>query len=86
MVSDPVDNLSRIVHLWNLGIEESVLRSAVDLCSREKMIAKIPGNRFENNKRVTVRKDRGRLFSRENTSYIKKAIHDKLRHDFGYEY
>ena len=86
MVSESLRNLSRIVHLWDLGIEDSVLRTAVDLCSREKMISKIPINQFNSNKRVTVRKDRGKLFSKENVSYINDAIQNKLRHNFGYQY
>jgi hypothetical protein len=86
LVSDPLANLFRIVRLWDLEIGESALRSAVDLCSRERMISKIPSSLIADNKRVVVRDNRGRLFSEKNISYINRAICDNLRHDFGYQY
>ena len=86
LVSDPLANLFRIVRLWDLEIGESALRSAVSLCSRERMISKIPSSLIANNKRVVVRDNRGKLFSRESISYINRTIRDNLRYDFGYQY
>ncbi|MCK4782564.1 MAG: sulfotransferase domain-containing protein, partial [Desulfobacteraceae bacterium] len=62
MISEPLNNLRRIVRLWNLDIEESALSAAVELCGREKMMSKIPSNLIDSNKRVVVRDDRGKLF------------------------
>lgn len=86
MISDPLANLFRIVRLWDLEIGESALQSAVNLCSRERMVSKIPSSLIANNKRVVVRDNRSRLFSEKSISYINRAICDNLRHDFGYEY
>ena len=86
LVSDPLANLTRITRLWDLEIGESALQSAVNLCSRERMISKIPSSLIANNKRVVVRENRGKLFSKESISYINRAICDNLRHHFGYKY
>jgi len=86
MVANPLTNLLRIVRLWDLEIGESALESAVELCSRERMMSKIPDDQVRTNKRLTVREDRGRLFSKENVSYINRAIRDNLRYNFGYQY
>lgn len=86
MVADPLSNLLRIVNFWNLEIGESALESAVGLCSKEKMMSKIPEDQIATNKRLTIRQGRGRLFSEENASYINSVINDKLKYNFGYEY
>jgi hypothetical protein len=86
VVSEPLANLTRIMRLWDLEIEKPALEAAVELCSHQKMISKIPGNLIDSSKRVVVRDNRGKLFSRENISYINRAIRNNLRHDFGYKY
>jgi len=86
MLSDPLTNLLRIVRFWDLEIGMSALQSAVDMCTREKMESKIPADLLVSNKRVSIRDNRGGVFSEENTAYINRAIRDNLRHDFGYKY
>jgi len=86
LIADPLANLRRVVKLWALDIDDSILEKAVELCSREKMESKIPPEVLSSNKRLTVRENRGQLFSKENRDYINLAIRDKLRHDFGYNY
>jgi hypothetical protein len=86
LISDPLANLSRIVHLWDLKLSNSSLQSAVNICSRENMILKVPDNLLNTNQRIMVRNNRGELFSGENISYIRQAISDGLRYDFGYQY
>lgn len=86
IIADPLANLRRVVKLWALDIDDSILEKAVELCSREKMKSKIPPEALSSNKRLTVRENRGQLFSKENSDYIDRAIQDKLRYDFGYNY
>jgi hypothetical protein len=86
LIADPLSNLRRVVKLWGLDIGNSTLEEAVGLCSREKMKSKIPSEVLGTNKRVTIRENRGQLFSKENLDYIDRAICDKLRYDFGYNY
>ena len=86
LIADPLANIRRVIKFWNLDIDDSILEKAVELCSRERMISKIPGSLIANNKRGVVRDNRGRLFSKESISYINRAICDNLRHDFGYKY
>ncbi|MBN1392867.1 MAG: sulfotransferase domain-containing protein [Sedimentisphaerales bacterium] len=86
MVSEPMENLLRIVNLWDLHLDKSSLEKAIDLCSREKMKAKIQTNLMGSNMRLTVRDNRGKLFSEESVSYIKRCIDKNLKYDFGYSY
>lgn len=86
LIAEPLANLKRVVKLWALDIDDSILEKAIELCSREKMISKIPSSQFSSNKRVVVRDDRGKLFSEENNSYINRAIRENLRYNFGYHY
>jgi hypothetical protein len=86
LIADPLTNLRRVVKLWGLDIDNSILEKAAELCSREKMKSKIPPAVLTSNKRLTIRENRGRLFSKENRDYIDRAIRDKLRYDFGYNY
>ncbi len=81
-----VANLKKVVKLWALDIDDSILEKTVELCSHEAMKSKIPAEVLSSNKRLTVRENRGRLFSKENRDYIDRSIRDKLRHDFGYNY
>lgn len=86
LIADPLTNLRKVVKLWALDIDDSILEKAVELCSREKMKSKIPPEVLSSNKRLTVRENRGQVFSKENLDYIDRAIRCGLRHDFGYNY
>ncbi len=85
LIADPLANLKKVVKLWAL-VDDSILEKAVELCSHEAMKSKTPAEVLSSNKRLTVRDNRGRLFSKESISYINRAICDNLRHDFGYKY
>jgi len=86
LIADPLANIRRVIKFWNLDIDDSILEKAVELCSREAMKSKIPPETLSSNKRLTVRENRGQLFSKKNRDYIDRAIRDKLRYDFGYNY
>ena len=86
LISNPVAVVSRISQMWELNLTEGSLRTAVNLCSRENMVSKISSDSLSTTERISLRGDRGQLFSSENVSYIREAITDKLRHGFGYEY
>jgi hypothetical protein len=85
-VADPIKILANVSSIWNMDISTASFEEAVDLCSREKMIAKIPRNELEANTRISVRKDRGRILNERSLEYINKAIRNGLRHDFGYAF
>ena len=86
LIADPLANIRRVIKFWNLDIDDTILEKAVQLCTRDKMKSKIPSESLSSNKRLTVRENRGQLFSKENRDYIDRAIREKLRHDFGYNY
>jgi hypothetical protein len=86
LIVDPIANLRRVVKLWALDIDDSILEKVVELCSRTKMKSKIPPEALSSNKRLTIRENRGQLFSEENRDYIDSSIRNELRYDFGYNY
>ena len=86
LILDSLANLSRLVNFWGLELSNSSLQSAVNICSRENMISKVPDSMLNTNQRITVRDNRGELFSGQNMSYIKRAIRGGLKYDFGYTY
>jgi hypothetical protein len=86
LITDPLTNIKRVIKLWNLDIDDTILEKAVQLCGREKMKSKIPSEAVNSNKRVSVRENRGKIFSAENNSYINRSIRNNLRHDFDYKY
>jgi hypothetical protein len=86
LILDSLANISRIVTFWGLELSNSSLQTAVNICSQENMISKVPESMLNTNQRITVRDNRGELFSGKNMSYIKRAIRDGLKYDFGYRY
>jgi len=86
LIANPLFEMSRILQLWNLEIDKPVLEKAIQLNSREKMKSKIPDGMLSDNKRLSIRDNRGKLFSEDNVSYINLAISNNLKHDFGYKY
>ncbi len=85
LVQKPADIVEQIAGFWNLDIERKYIDRAVFLCSREEMKKKIPADRLGDNKRVSVRDNRGRLFTDKNMDYIQNALCSKLKYDFGYD-
>lgn len=85
LIADPLFELSRILRLWDLEIDKPALEKAIQLNSRENMKSKIPASEMSDNRRLSTRDNRGKLFSEDNVSYINRAVSNNLKHDFGYK-
>lgn len=85
LISNPLQQLKRIVKAFNLNLKEEYLRRAIPLCTKEEMAKRIPANYRKYNRRVTLEK-RAYPFDTEAHNYILRFISSKLKYSFGYEY
>jgi len=84
MVADLEGVLGSVSDFWELGVSEENLRETARLCSKEKMLAKIPETVHRTNPRVTVRpRD---VISRKNILRINQKMRDQLIFDYGYDF
>lgn len=85
---NPMDEILGIKDFWSLNLSESSLRKSVEICSAEKMRAKIPSGMEESksNLRISAGGGRKRALPDETTAYLRGAISGDLRHGFGYSY
>lgn len=85
LISNPLQELKRIVKALRLDLKEEHLLRAIPLCTREEMAKRIPVAYRKHNEAVTLKK-RTYPFDAGTHNYINRYISNNLKYSFGYEY
>lgn len=86
VVENPVEAVMELSDLWDLGLPRDCVEEASKRTTKEEMRKRMSEHEAHTNPRVSFRRNRGQVFSRESLEYIRHSIDRQLRYPLGYDY
>lgn len=86
LVENPVETIVSLSDFWELELPRDCISKAVERCTREKMLQRVPANEVRKNPRVSPRRRGRSVFTQQNLDFIMSQIKHMLHYNFGYDY
>jgi len=86
IIDNPIRVISNLSTFWNLDLSHLSIETAVEKCNKLEMSKHVPNYKLKENARISVRKDRGNVFTKGNIRFMKNKLNSSLNYHFGYNY